>query len=474
MVLAWPMALAAAAAGGRFLPGTRMAGRSLAFLDAAAAATRLRGGPGASVAIEGLELAEPLALKPEAMGLVLDEAASLEAARAWSASRRGRLAALTLGWRAIDLKARYQLDDRTARAWLEELKRQVDRDPIIPYVDPTGAQPVLRDGRDGLRLDLEASVDRLRRGLPDAPDAFQPVVERFAPAGVDAAAALSTVAARLNGTLGLEAWDPVLDETLRWELPATAWQPALLRVEWDGQAWRWRLRPEGLKELQAGLTAQLGDRRLDLAEVAAVLARRLDGDAAAAARLRHPPRQVTVRAGDTVAGIGREAGIPFPWILAANPGLGDQLRPGQTITLPSLDDLLPIPPRRDRRILVTLGTQRLRASQDGALRWDWPVSTGIESSPTATGVFQVQDRQEEAFATAWDLWMPQFLAIYQPDPRVQVFNGFHGLPRHKDGRLVWADLIGRPASYGCIVLGTENAKLLYDWALPGTVVEVRD
>ena len=135
---------------------------------------------------------------------------------------------------------------------------------------------------------------------------------------------------------------------------------------------------------------------------------------------------------------------------------------------------MPLPPRRDRRILVTLGTQRLRASQDGALRWDWPVSTGIESSPTATGVFQVQDRQVEAFATAWGLWMPQFLAIYQPDPRVQVFNGFHGLPRHKDGRLVWADLIGRPASYGCIVLGTENAKLLYDWALPGTVVEVRD
>lgn len=472
LVVVWPAALAGAAAAGRLLPGTRMDGRSLAFLDQEAAIARLREGLEAPVAVEGLDLAAPLAVTREAIGLTLDEAASLETARAWSASRPGRLAALALGWRGVDLDVRYQLDDGAARAWLAALKPQVDRDPIIPHIDPAGGRPTLRDGRDGLRLDVDASLDRLRAALPHAPTRFEPFVERFGPAGVDAAAGLAGVSARLTAPLDLEAYDPVGDETLRWVLPSATWMPAVQRVEWDGQAWRWRLKSEAMAELLTDLP--LGDRLLEPAEVADVLARRLDGDASAYARLRHPRRQVTVRPGDSVAAIGREAGIPFPWILAANPGLGHQLRPGQTITLPSPDELLPLPPLRDRRIRVSLGKQRMQAWQDGALRWDWPVSTGIESSPTATGTFQVQDRQEEAFATAWDLWMPQFLAIYQPDPRVQVFNGFHGLPRHKDGRLVWAELIGQPASYGCVVLGAEHARLLFDWALPGTVVEIRD
>lgn len=474
LVLLWPILLAAAAAGGRLLPGTRVGGRSLGFLGPAAAAARIRDTTGAPLRVVGLDTAAPVLVDRAAMGLLVDEAAALAAARTWSGSREGRLAALLAGAGAADIPTPYRLDEAVAQAWLGDLKAQVDREAAAPFVDLGTGEPLLHPAREGLRLDQAGSLERLRAAPPYPPESFEPLLERLPPPEVDGDAALRAVTDRLGAPLAIEAYDPISDETLRWELPATAWLPAALRYEWDGQRWGWRLRPEGLDGLRAQLAARLGERRVEDGELLDVLGRRLEGDETAAARLFHPARSVTVRPGDTVAAIGQAAGIPFPWILAANPGLGDALRPGQTLIVPSPDDLLPLPPRRDRRIIVRLGAQRMQAFQDGGLRWDWAVSTGIPSSPTATGVFQVQDRQEQAFATAWDLWMPQFLAIYQPDPRVQVYNGFHGLPWHKDGRPVWTELIGQPASYGCIVLATEHARLLYDWALPGTVVEVRD
>lgn len=474
VVLLWPILLAAAAGGGRLLPGTRLGGRSLAFLGPAAAAERIRGLEGEPIAVTGLDTAAPVLVDRTAMGLLVDEAAALETARTWSGSRGGRRAALLAGAGAPDLPLPYRLDETVAAAWLAGLKTQVDREATAAFVDLENGEPRLQAAREGLQLDLAGSLERLRAAQPYPPERYEPLLLRLPAPEVDGAAALQMVGERLAAPLAMEAYDPISDEVLRWELPAAAWLPAARRVEWDGRAWRWRLRPEGSAALRADLASRLGERRVVDEELLEVLGRRLEGEASAAVRLFHPARSVAVREGDTVASIGRQAGIPFPWILAANPGLGDALRPGQTITLPSPDDLLPLPPRRDRRIVVRLGAQRMQAFQDGALRWDWAVSTGIPSSPTATGVFQVQDRQERAFATAWDLWMPQFLAIYQPDPRVQVYNGFHGLPWHKDGRPVWSELIGQPASYGCIVLATEHARLLYDWALPGTLVEVRD
>ena len=51
-------------------------------------------------------------------------------------------------------------------------------------------------------------------------------------------------------------------------------------------------------------------------------------------------------------------------------------------------------------------------------------------------------------------------------------NGIHGLPTLSDGRRLWGNILGRPASYGCIILDLKNAKWLYDWAEDGVVVEI--
>jgi lipoprotein-anchoring transpeptidase ErfK/SrfK len=37
---------------------------------------------------------------------------------------------------------------------------------------------------------------------------------------------------------------------------------------------------------------------------------------------------------------------------------------------------------------------------------------------------------------------------------------------------LWAGVLGSPISYGCIVLGVEDAERLYNWAEVGTEVTI--
>jgi lipoprotein-anchoring transpeptidase ErfK/SrfK len=66
--------------------------------------------------------------------------------------------------------------------------------------------------------------------------------------------------------------------------------------------------------------------------------------------------------------------------------------------------------------------------------------------------------------------MPHFLGIYEAWP--DFMNGLHGLPTLSNGRRLWADILGRPASFGCIILDLDAAESLYEWAEDGVVVEI--
>ena len=41
------------------------------------------------------------------------------------------------------------------------------------------------------------------------------------------------------------------------------------------------------------------------------------------------------------------------------------------------------------------------------------------------------------------------------------------------GERLWADVLGRPASYGCIILDLNSAAELYNWAEDGVIVEIK-
>jgi len=189
--------------------------------------------------------------------------------------------------------------------------------------------------------------------------------------------------------------------------------------------------------------------------------------------LRHSPTTYIVQSGDTLLSIAAKTEIPYWRIVGQNPGLAeDNLSAGMELTIPSKNELLPLPIVMGKRIEISISQQRMRVFEDGTMIKEFIISTGISRSPTASGVFQVQTHELNAYASIWDLYMPHFLGIYEAAP--DFMNGIHGLPMLSSGQRLWENVLGTPASYGCIILDLEDAEYLYNWAENGVVVEIHN
>ena len=115
-------------------------------------------------------------------------------------------------------------------------------------------------------------------------------------------------------------------------------------------------------------------------------------------RVSHGEREHIVKSGETLSSIAFDYGMPYPWLLKVNPGISDNLFVGDAIKIPSVDGLLPLPVVENKRIKISLKDQQMQAYEDGKLKWDWVASTGIASSPTSPGVFQIQTHEPMAYA----------------------------------------------------------------------------
>jgi len=120
-------------------------------------------------------------------------------------------------------------------------------------------------------------------------------------------------------------------------------------------------------------------------------------------------------------------------------------------------------------ILVDISEQHMYVYEDNVLIYSFVVSTGINNA-TRVGTFAVQSKIPNAYGSTWNIWMPNWLGIYWSGG---LENGIHALPILPNGATLWEGYLGRPVSYGCVVLGTYESKLLYDWAEIGTPVEIR-
>jgi hypothetical protein len=148
----------------------------------------------------------------------------------------------------------------------------------------------------------------------------------------------------------------------------------------------------------------------------------------------------------------------------------NNLPTGETITIPSRNEMLPLPVIQNKRIVISIAEQRMWTYENGNLLNEYIVSTGIDSSPTLPGVYQVQTHEPNAYASVWDLYMPNFLGIYEGWPG--FYNGIHGLPMLSSGVRLWADVLGSKASFGCIILDLPASEVVYNWAEDGVVVEI--
>lgn len=123
----------------------------------------------------------------------------------------------------------------------------------------------------------------------------------------------------------------------------------------------------------------------------------------------------------------------------------------------------------NKYILVDISEQHMYVYEGEVLVYSFVASTGMNNA-TRTGNFSVLDKIPSAYGATWDIWMPNWLGIYWAG---SMENGIHALPILPDGGTLWAGYLGVPISYGCVVLGSYEAQVLYNWADIGTPVEIR-
>ena len=463
---------------GRILPGVSALGVPLAgqTADEAAVALAARWDAQTVTLTDGQR---QWTLRPGVLGMTIDPVATARAAarKGHSLDDLRALPGQGRGWFAVAPVWAY--DPTAAERALAGLAPQLTvapADASITVVDGHAAAVPAVAGRE---LDVTATLAALSADPAGALTEGQlPLVTRPVPATLtDVSAAVDAANRLLAMTVTLSAYDPVRDETFSWPIEPRVWNQ-WLRLTVDPAATTPAPTLALDKQIAVAyldtLAAEMGDGRyLNEDEApAAVSAALLAQQPTAQTRVYHRDGRHVVQPGETLSSIGYDYGIPYPWIQQANPGV-DALTVGQEIVIPSPDALLPLPVAPGKRIVVNMSEQRTRVYENGQLKWDWPASTGINSSPTAPGIFQIQSHETNAYAGNWDLWMPSFMGIYRPVPTSDFMNGFHGFPTRGRAQLLWTGDLGRRVTYGCILLSSENAAVLYEWAEAGVVVEVR-
>ncbi len=177
----------------------------------------------------------------------------------------------------------------------------------------------------------------------------------------------------------------------------------------------------------------------------------------------------TVQRGDTLAAIAYRYGTTA-WAIANANGLANPnyIYPGQRLRIPTGSGTAPNA-GGGKRIVIDLSEQRMYVYENGQLLWKWVVSTGRPGQETAVGHYKVLNKIPNAYASTWGLQMPYWLGIYWAG---SLQNGIHALPILSNGQRLWEGYLGTPVSFGCVILSTQNAQTLYNWATVGTPVDI--
>jgi lipoprotein-anchoring transpeptidase ErfK/SrfK len=416
-------------------------------------------------------------VSPQELGLSLDVAATIE-----TAYQRGRSpAALQTALKnrgRISVWPIWQIDLVTAEQTLQQIAPQFAVQPVNAGGQIVGGRAETTPPVPGEALDVPATMARLQQNIVQVAmgGRLEVALVPVEPAITDTSDLVAQLNQLLTNPLSIRLYDPIRDEAIAWSVTPEVWGSWLSFNPDSEDATRlnWQVRPARVQDFLVGQAESFGSERyLDLGESVPTVVDAITGSSwQVRLRVYHHSRQHIVQPGETMSSIGYDYGIPYPWIQQANPGV-ENLFAGQTLIIPSPDELIPLPVVEHKRIILSLSQQKMWAYENGAAKWEWPVSTGISSSPTSPGIFQIQTHQPNAYASIWDLWMPHFMGIYRPVPTSDFMNGFHGFPTRSGHNLLWTDDLGHPVTYGCVLISSDNAAALYDWAEEGIVVEIQ-
>lgn len=463
------------------LPGVAVGGVPVGGLQPAEAARILHKIWNEDLHLQAIDITTPAyswEVAPSELGLGVD--ASKSVANAHALGRSGNFVA-------------------GVRTMLEVLRHGAEIDPVVDldlvlakqgferwaervYVAPRDAdlnldedRLVQIESRPGRMLDVAASLHM----LAEEPESILldhqlvPFVMLEIPAErQDVSSQAEAVRDLLGSSPTVRAYDPVTDERFIWS-PEPALIASWINIESEGDQLAVSLQDEGIIAYVMKIAESLGDERgLDDVAVEETLRSGLQGKETETLIIEYLPGTYVIEPDDNLISISFKVGFPYWKLQEFNPDLVTTGPiPGETLIVPPKDDLLTLPVIQEKRIVISLIEQRMWIYEDGELHQSYIISTGIPNSPTLPGLFQVTSHIENAYAAIWDLYMPHFLGIYEAVPGFT--NGIHGLPLLSGGRRLWADVLGQPASYGCIILTLQAAEELYYWAEDGVVVEIR-
>ncbi len=416
---------------------------------------------------------------PAESGIILDAAATAQAARAWGRADGGLPGGMRAMLSGVDIEPVLSVDLSLLTNYLTSVSPRIEIPAQDASIQLVNGQAVARPASEGRAVDIPATVERMRRDAASelADGALDLVMIATYPAVTDVTPVVAQANALLTSPFTVNGYDPIRDEWTTWTAPPEVWA-GWLTAQADPTSptgLALALHTEGARTfLQAN--AQFADERyIEADEAITALQNALaQQNMAVTVRVWHGDTTYTVGSGQTLAAIGEDVGMPYPYIQAANPGINaDALTVGQSLIIPSKDVLVPLDPPPGKRIIISRSQQHLWAYENGQIKFDWVISTGLPSSPTALGTFQIQTHELNAYGDQWNLYMPHFMGFYHPGPNVTLMNGFHGFPTRGGGYLLWSGDLGHPVTYGCVLLSLENAETLYNWAENGVVVEVR-
>lgn len=464
----------------RILPGVQAIGVPLGGQQIEEAALRLRANWNARRVVlqPGSQTSYTVALSE--LGILLDAEATARAAfrHGRALDRPEETIRALLSGRTI--QPIWYFDPAIAQATLANLAPSIDVAPVDAGVELVGTRVQTTPGTPGQRLDIETTLAYLQQNAARVAfgDALPLTVTTVEPPATDSESLVAELNQRLSSPITLHTFDPINGESQTAQITPDEWARWLVLDQTDvngAPTPGWHVDQSRAASFVQAHNATLGESRyLELDGTTAALVEAIEEETYQAhLRIYHRPRQHLVESAETLSSIAFDYGIPYPWIQQANPNLGDGLSIGQSITVPSPDEMIPLPVVQSKRIVVSLGQQRMWLYENDTLKWEWLVSTGIDSSPTAPGVFQIQSHEPNAYASNWDLWMPNFMGIYRPVPTSDFMNGFHGFPTRDGANLLWTSSLGHKVTYGCILVSNENVVRLYDWAEEGVIVEVR-
>jgi lipoprotein-anchoring transpeptidase ErfK/SrfK len=366
------------------------------------------------------------------------------------------------------------LNEEIARSKLSLYQALIDepaRDAALQFVDGNwNASP----GEFGRAIDVDSTLSNLSSQLPLVLSSgflhlsIRPVPPQFE----DVSGILQTLEPQLNQPMKFKAYDPITDEKFTWSVEPQTFGSWIRISNMAGEP-ELSISQESLQSYLDDWQVQLGPTRVLKADYDSEdLLQAWQNAKAYSLQIWHLPTTYTVQKGDMLTAVAYHEQMPYWQILDANPDIDpNNLITGQEIIIPSKNEMLPLPIVENKRIVISITEQHMWTYENGQLLDDYVISTGIDTSPTLPGIYQVQTHELNAYASVWDLYMPHFMGIYQGWPG--FWNGIHGLPTLSSGVRLWESVLGRKASYGCVILTLQAAETVYNWAEDGVVVEIK-